>query len=271
MTQLTYVPTPIGNLKDITVRALEVLRIADVVAAEDTRRTRKLMSHYEISTPVVRLDQHTISTRARRILEANESIAFVTDAGTPGISDPGADLLKLALGLNVEIEVLPGASALIPAVVLSGLPITRFRFEGFLPRKGKARQERIEGIAASEVAVALYESPSRVRSTLEDLARTCGVERQASFSREISKRFETTVRGDLKTLIEVIGEQPPKGEFVLVIGPKIQGPSPQDNAEIARSLAREGLSGRALREALVARGIPRNEAYMLALAVASHS
>ena len=103
MTQLTYVPTPIGNLKDITIRALEVLRIADVVAAEDTRRTRKLMSHYEISTPVVRLDQHTISTRARRILEDNESIAFVTDAGTPGISDPGADLLKLALGLNLSL------------------------------------------------------------------------------------------------------------------------------------------------------------------------
>jgi 16S rRNA (cytidine1402-2'-O)-methyltransferase len=271
VTQLTLVPTPIGNLKDITLRALEVLETVDVVAAEDTRRTRKLLKHYEIATPLVRLDQHTISSRAQGVLERNESVAFVTDAGTPGISDPGTDLLRLALGLGVKIEVLPGATALVPALVLSGLTISRFVFEGFLPRKGRARKERLEGIAVSEITVAFYEGPGRVRATLEDLLEVCGPERDASLSREISKRFETTVRGDLRTLVQVVSDRPLKGEVVLVIGPITQRALPVDNTVLARRLASEGLHGWALREALAARGIPRNEAYLLALEVSGGS
>ncbi len=265
MTRLTLVPTPIGNLKDITLRALDVLERADVVAAEDTRRTRTLLAHYGIRTPLVRLDAHTVATRAAGILERNGSVAFVTDSGTPGISDPGADLVRLALHHDVEIEVLPGATAFVPALVLSGLPVARFHFEGFLPRKGGARRRRLERIASSEVSVALYEAAPRVEITLQDLIEYCGPERAGSLSRELSKRFEATLRGSLSELHSAIRSHPLKGELVLVVGPGRGGALPVDLAELVRQLAAEGLAGRELREALEARGVPRNEAYELAL------
>ena len=148
MAKVTLVPTPIGNLEDITLRALRVLREADVVAAEDTRHSGKLLAHFEIDKPLERLDAHTIAARAPALLERHAHIAFVTDAGTPGLSDPGTELVQLAVAGGHGLEVLPGPTALIPALVLSGLPLARFCFEGFLPRKGSARRERLAAIAS---------------------------------------------------------------------------------------------------------------------------
>lgn len=264
MARLVLVPTPIGNLEDITLRALRVLREADIVAAEDTRRSRKLLAYFEITTPLVRLDAHTIRARGEAVLRDHEHVAFVSDAGTPGLSDPGAELVGIALARGDSIEVLPGPTALIPALVLSGLPLGRFAFEGFLPRKGRARRERLGTIAASERTVALYESPKRLAGTLEDLIAVCGPERRASVSRELSKLHETTYRGTLAELTHQL-EPEVKGEVVIVIGPTQRSGESPDFAVKARELAAEGLSGRELREALMALGAPRNVAYELSL------
>lgn len=264
MARLVLVPTPIGNLQDITLRALTTLRAADVVAAEDTRHSRKLLTHFAIDKPLVRLDQHTIAARAPAVLAGHGLVAFVTDAGTPGISDPGAELVKLALEEGHSVEVLPGPTALIPALVLSGLPLDRFAFEGFLPRKGKERRERLAAVAASSVTVALYESPNRVAATLSDLAEVCGGARQASLSRELSKRFETTLRGSLSELGAQVGGDL-KGEIVLVVAPADLTAQPRDFSAEARRLREEGLAGSELRQALQALGAPRNLAYELAL------
>jgi 16S rRNA (cytidine1402-2'-O)-methyltransferase len=269
LARLVLVPTPIGNLQDITLRGLETLRSADVIAAEDTRHSRKLLSHFGIHTPLVRLDQHTIKERAPAVLAAHNVVAFITDAGTPGISDPGAELVRLALERGDEVEALPGPTALIPALVLSGLPIERFTFEGFLPRKGRARAERLEAIAGSPLAVALYESPKRVLATLIELIERCGPGRRASLSRELSKRFETTLRGSLVEIKEGLQGTEPKGEVVLVVGPAEPKAAEVDYATAARRLAEEGLSGGKLRRALQELGAPRNLAYELSLELSS--
>src|SRR5690625_4113271 len=161
MSRLVLVPTPIGNLKDITTRAVEVLRDADTVAAEDTRHSRRLLDSLGIGRPLVRLDAHTIPARAPALLDGEDTLAYLTDAGTPGISDPGAELVRLALERGSEVEVLPGATAFVPALVLSGLDTARFTFEGFLPRRGTARSARLEQIAASTATSIIYESPHR--------------------------------------------------------------------------------------------------------------
>lgn len=265
MARLTLVPTPIGNLEDISLRALKLLREADVVAAEDTRHSGKLLAHFQIDKKLERLDAHTILERGERVLANYERVAFITDAGTPGISDPGTDLIQMALKRGDTVEVLPGATALIPALVLSGLPLSRFGFEGFLPRKGKARRERLEVIAGSDRTLALYESPHRLLATLKDLAEVCGPERQASVSREISKLYEETVRGSLAELITRFEGQNVKGEIVLVIAPAPPTEETGDLSLRARQLAAEGLSGKTLRKALMALGASRNVAYELSL------
>ena len=263
MAEVTLVPTPIGNLEDITLRALRVLREADVVAAEDTRHSGKLLAHFEISKPLERLDAHTITARAPALLEKYSRIAFVTDAGTPGLSDPGAELVQLALTGGHKLEVLPGPTALIPALVLSGLPLARFSYEGFLPRKGAARRERLETIAQSTQTAAFYESPKRLAATLDDLIGVCGETRFASVSRELTKRFETTYRGTLAEVRAQLGGEV-KGECVVVVGPR-ETPETVDFSGLAETLAESGLSGRALREALIQAGAPRNLAYELVL------
>lgn len=271
MSRVVLVPTPIGNLQDITLRALEALREADVVAAEDTRHSARLLAHHAVETKLVRLDAHTMAERAPRVLAEHERVAYITDAGTPGVSDPGAELVRLALELGHEVEALPGPTAFVPALVLSGLPVARFAFEGFLPRRGRERRERLERIAGSLVPVALYESPRRLAATLAELARVCGGARRASVSRELTKRFEETVRGTLTELAERFGEAEPRGEIVVVVAPaepKAEAPA-ADLAEQARKLAGEGLAGRDLRRALTALGAPRNLAYELALAAES--
>lgn len=265
--RLTLVPTPIGNLSDMTQRAVEALRGAQVVAAEDTRRSRVLLDRYGITTPLERLDAHTIANRAPALLERFERVAFVTDAGTPGISDPGAELVRLAVELGVGVEVLPGPTAFVPALVLSGLPTARFTFEGFLPRKGGERGRRLDAIAASGATSVLYEAPQRLSATLVDLARACGPERQASVSRELTKLHEETRRGSLAELHEHYAATEARGEVVVVVGP---APEPEEDGSSAATqavaLAGAGVRGRLLREALLALGVPRNEAYRLAIA-----
>ena len=270
MAHLILVPTPIGNLGDITLRALDVLKAADVVAAEDTRHSGKLLSHFGIDKPLVRLDAHTIGARGEGVLREHNLVAFVTDAGTPGVSDPGAELVGIALARGDTVEVLPGATAFVPALVLSGLPLARFGFEGFLPRKGSARRERLEEISKSERTLALYESPQRLEQTLADLAAACGPERRASVSRELSKRFEETRRGTLAELREAFGGEEVRGEIVIVVGPAERAEE-TDFTEAAKRLAAEGLTGRALRGALAALGAPRNLAYELSLIPAAQS
>lgn len=266
MTKVSLIATPIGNLADITLRALETLKSADVIAAEDTRHSRKLLSHYGIDKPLLRLDDHTLKERAPKLLETYTHIAYITDAGSPGISDPGADLVRLALSRQIEVEVLPGATAFVPALILSGLATQRFCFEGFLPRKGKERTHRLEHIAQNSATSIIYESPNRLLKTLEDLLFICGEHRQASISRELTKRFETTYRGSLKELIATLSQGEVKGEIVIVVSPVTEGSAAKpDYALQAQELALQGLSAKELRKALTELGLPRNEAYSLSL------
>lgn len=220
MAKLTVVPTPVGNLEDITIRAIRILKEADLILAEDTRTTGVLLKHYDIQN---RLQSHhkfnehqTVEHIAGRI-KAGENIALVSDAGTPAISDPGFLLVRECVQKGIEVECLPGATAFIPALVVSGLPNDKFCFEGFLPVK-KGRQTRLLGISSEERTSILYESPFRLLKTLTQLSEVCGNNRQVSVSREISKRFEETVRGTLEEVIRHFSENEPKGEFVIVLG-----------------------------------------------------
>lgn len=213
------VPTPIGNLGDITLRALEVLGAANLILAEDTRTTAKLLKHYDIDTPMRSFHMHNEHKSVPRIvseLTAGGCIALVSDAGSPGVSDPGFLLVRACLAADIHVEALPGATALIPALTLSGLPSDRFVFEGFLPPK-KGRQKRLSALAEETRTIVLYESPHRILKTLGQLAEQLGENRGATASRELTKKFEETVRGSLKTLIDHFTQTPPKGEFVIVV------------------------------------------------------
>ena len=262
------VPTPVGNLGDLTLRATEVLRAADAVACEDTRRTGALLSHLGIGKPLVRLDAHTMH-RAVQVLEKYPRLAYVSDAGTPGISDPGAELVQAAAELDLPVEVLPGATAFVPALVLSGLPTGRFTFEGFLPRSGRERKERLHAVATRPETSVLYESPHRLHATLLDLAAACGDTRPASVTRELSKRFEETRRGPLSELAAHFAGTV-KGEIVVVVAGRSAAEAQADTPDypaLAAQLAAEGLGARELRARLMAAGLSKNEAYALALQV----
>lgn len=224
MAKLFIIPTPIGNLEDITFRAIRILKEVDLILAEDTRTTGILLKHYEIEN---RLQSHhkfnehkQIEKIAQRIM-AGENIALVSDAGTPAISDPGFLLVRECVRQAIEVECLPGATAFVPALVVSGLPCDRFCFEGFLPQK-KGRLTRIQTLASEERSLIFYESPFRLLKTLSQLAEIFGPERQTSVSREISKRYEETQRGTLSELVLYFTENKPKGEFVIVVGGFIQ-------------------------------------------------
>jgi 16S rRNA (cytidine1402-2'-O)-methyltransferase len=217
---LYLVPTPIGNLEDITLRALRVLKEARLILAEDTRTTRKLLDHYGIDTPMRSFhahNEHALSGPLLDELRSGADMALVSDAGTPGISDPGFLLVRACVREGVPVECLPGATAFVPALVGSGLPCDAFCFEGFLPHK-KGRQTRLKYLAALETTFVLYESPHRLVRCLEELSAHCGADRRASVSRELTKRFEETRRGTLAELQAEFAERPEvKGEIVVVV------------------------------------------------------
>lgn len=219
MTKLYLIPTPIGNLEDITYRAVRLLGEVDLILAEDTRKTKVLLDHYAIHQPMRSFHQaneHKVLNKVVEQLKAGQTMALVTDAGTPGISDPGFLLVRECIRKGVEIETLPGAVAFIPAIVNSGLPCDRFVFDGFLPHK-KGRKTKLEKLAEEERMVVLYESPHRILKTLKQMAEYFGEERQAAVSRELTKKFEETVRGTLVELVKHFEENPIKGEFVIVV------------------------------------------------------
>ena len=219
---LYIVPTPVGNLEDITLRALNVLRKVELILAEDTRTSSVLLKHYDIHTPLRshhKFNEHQTCEREAEEIAAGKEVALVSDAGTPGISDPGFMLVRACIQRGAELQCLPGATAFVPALVDSGLPCDRFFFEGFLPQK-KGRQTRLQQLAQVEHTIILYESPYRLVKTLEQLAEYLGADRQASVSREISKLHEDTRRGTLAELIAHFTATPPKGEIVIVVAGK---------------------------------------------------
>ena len=217
---LYLVPTPVGNLEDITYRALRILKEADLILAEDTRTTGILLKHFEIKNAMLsyhKFNEHqTVSSVVSR-LNAGETVAVVSDAGTPGISDPGFLLVRTCLEHGIEIETLPGATAFVPALVDSGFPCDRFCFEGFLPAK-KGRTKRLLQLADEERTMIFYESPYRLTKTLEQFAGVFGPERPVSVSRELTKKFEQTVRGTLAEVAAHFAAHEPKGEIVVVLG-----------------------------------------------------
>jgi 16S rRNA (cytidine1402-2'-O)-methyltransferase len=219
MGTLFLVPTPVGNLEDITARALRVLRECDLILAEDTRTSGNLLRHFEIQKPMLsyhKFNEHQTVCKVVERLKGGENIAVVSDAGTPGISDPGFLVAREAVKSGIEVITLPGATAFVPALVSSGLPCDRFCFEGFLPQK-KGRQTRLKILAEQTHTMIIYESPFRLVKTLEQLAEFMGGERRASVSREISKLHEDTQRGTLIELAEHYKQTPPKGEIVLIV------------------------------------------------------
>ena len=216
---LVVVPTPIGNLDDITLRAAKVLAEVDAVVAEDTRVTGRLLQHLGISRPLISFHAHNEHRMVEQLVErlrTGERFAVLSDAGTPGISDPGFLLVRAAIAAGIVVECLPGATAFVPALVNSGLPSDRFVFEGFLPVK-KGRRTRIEALSTEERTMIFYESPHRILRTLSEFATAFGAGRMASISREISKLHEETVRGTLAELIEHFTRTEPRGEFVVVV------------------------------------------------------
>ncbi len=217
--KLWVVPTPLGNLGDITLRALEVLKEVDFILTEDTRTSGNLLRHFGISKPLFayhKFNEHRNTIHLTGRIAGGENAALISDAGTPGISDPGYLLIRACLDADIEVDCLPGATALIPALVNSGLPADRFTFEGFLPVK-KGRNKRLESLRSEERTMIFYEAPFRVIKTLGDLSLHLGGGRSASVSRELSKLHEERIRGSLEELKQHFTEHPPRGEFVLVV------------------------------------------------------
>ncbi|MCC6937989.1 MAG: 16S rRNA (cytidine(1402)-2'-O)-methyltransferase [Flavobacteriales bacterium] len=217
---LVLVPTPVGNLDDITLRAVKVLGEMDAVIAEDTRVSGRLLQHLGISRPMISFhtnNEHRMVDQLVQRLTNGERFALVTDAGTPGVSDPGFLLVRAALQAGIAVECLPGATAFVPALVVSGLPCDRFTFEGFLPPK-KGRRTRLEALRSEERTMVFYESPHRILRALKEFVEVFSGERRASVSRELSKLHEETVRGTLTELVTHFTTHEPRGEFVVVIG-----------------------------------------------------
>ena len=219
MSKLYLIPTPIGNLEDITLRALRILKEVNIVLAEDTRTSRKLFYHYDIDTnlaPFHMHNEHKVLQKWIDRIKSGETIALVSDAGTPAISDPGFLLVRECVKNDIEVDCLPGATAFVPALVNSGLPSDKFVFEGFLPVK-KGRQTRLKLLSEEERTIVFYESPHRIVKTLSLFCEYFGEDRKVSVSREISKMFEETKRGSAKEVMEYFEQKKPKGEFVIIV------------------------------------------------------
>lgn len=267
--RLYVVSTPIGNLGDFSARAVEVLRTVSAVLAEDTRHSRHLLEHYEIATPLSPYHEHNEARETPRILErlrAGESFALVSDAGTPLLSDPGARLVRAAVDAEIAVVPVPGASALLAALVASGIDVDRFTFFGFLPRKGRERTQAVDAVIELAHTAVLYEAPGRVGDTLAELERRGAGEREVVVARELTKQFEEMRRGTVGELARYYADAPPRGEVVLVLAGR--GPSSPDEGaarERARALRQGGASARDVARALVEEhGLARNAAYRLA-------
>jgi len=266
---LYVVSTPIGNLGDLTVRAIEILRAVPLVLAEDTRHARILFDRYEIRTPTAALHEHNEAQSAPRLvarLTEGQDLALITDAGTPLLSDPGARLVRAAIDAGVPVVPVPGASALLAALAGAGLPMDRFTFFGFLPRKGADRRDAIASIAAMAHVSVLYEAPGRVAATLADLAKAGLGGRSAAVARELTKRFEEFRRGTVDELAAYYAETPVRGEVVIVVGEgTVAAPDPGAIRDRVRALRAAGMTRRQIVAELVAEdGVARNTAYRLA-------
>lgn len=269
---LVLVGTPIGNLGDLSPRAVDALRGADVIACEDTRRTGRLLAHLGIAAPrlLVANDHTEVDVAAgivRRIADG-ERVAFVSDAGMPTVSDPGQRIVAAVVDAGLDVEVVPGPSALDTAVALSGLPSGRFTFEGFLPRKGRARGERLAAVATADHTVVLYEAPHRLARTLGDLAAECGPDRRVAVLRELTKLHEEHWRGTLAAALAMVAEREPRGEYVIVLAGAAAAPE-VDAATLRDALAAEKAGGASTRDAVrrVAEGfgVARGRVYDLAV------
>ena len=254
--------TPIGNLEDMTFRAIRILREVDVIAAEDTRRTRKLLTRFDIHTPLIRFDENCKSIVPEKILQrlqAGESIAVVSDAGLPAISDPGADLVKLAIDAGIKVCPIPGANAALSALICSGLDTTKFLFAGFPPKTKKNRREFLEKLSTIESTVIFYEAPHRLKNFLEELLEIFG-EREAVLARELTKVHEEFLRGKISELKNI---DEPRGEFVVVVeGEKNIQPIEESPLEFYQKLLEQGLDKKsAMREAAKKFNISRREIY----------
>lgn len=250
--------TPIGNLEDITVRALRVLKEADIVAAEDTRNSQKLLLHYDIHTPLTSYHEHNKWDKGRTLIAKlldGQNVVLISDAGMPGISDPGYELVKMAYEADVQVSVLPGATASLSALTISGLPTRYFSFEGFLPVENKQRRERLETLEKEERTIILYEAPHKLRRTLVDITEKLGDQREAALVRELTKKHETVERGTLGELKALYEEKEPRGEYVMII----HGADKEENVK-AEQKKWEELSVSEHYELYIAAGMERQEA-----------
>jgi len=270
--RLILVGTPIGNLDDLSPRAVEALRTADVIAAEDTRRTRALLSHAGIPAGRRLRAVHGDNEAGAAVRIVSEirngvRVAVVTDAGMPGISDPGAALVRACVDAGLAVEAVPGPSAALTALVVSGLPTDRFAFEGFLPRKGRARAQRLAALAADTRTTVVFEAPTRLRATLADLAEACGADRAVAVARELTKAFEEVWRGTLAEATVHAERTEPRGEHVIVVGPAA-APAPAGDAEVEEAIRAALADGRSARDAATEvaaeLGVPRRRAYSVA-------
>ena len=275
--KLYLVPTPIGNLQDMTLRSLEVLKNVDIIAAEDTRQTLKLLNHFEIKKSLMSYHKHNEMSKGEDIIDKLKSgmnVAIVTDAGTPGISDPGSVIVRKCIAEDIEFEVLPGATAFTTALVYSGLDTTRFEFRGFISRDTKERREALEQIKQSTNTIIIYESPYRVKSTLDILLQELG-DRRIALCRELTKLHEEIIRGNIREVIADIKDRNIKGEFVIVIEGKTQEQIDEENKEKwadidvkqhLMNLIEEGLTKKeAIKVVSKERGLSKNEVYKVAI------
>ncbi|MBN3891717.1 MAG: 16S rRNA (cytidine(1402)-2'-O)-methyltransferase [Nostoc sp. JL31] len=273
---LYVVGTPIGNLEDITFRAVRILQTVDIIAAEDTRHTGKLLQHFQVKTPQVSYHEHNRTSRIPELLEHlvnNKAIALVSDAGMPGISDPGYELVKACIEAGIPVVPIPGASAAITALSAAGLPTDRFVFEGFLPAKTQQRQEHLESLQTESRTLIFYESPHRLRDTLQDLALVWGSDRQIVLGRELTKLYEEFWRGTIAEAIAYYTQREPQGEYTLVVA-GIPASQPQLTEEELKAelkqLISQGISrSQASRQLAKFTSIPRRQLYQLALSIVS--
>jgi 16S rRNA (cytidine1402-2'-O)-methyltransferase len=271
---LYVVGTPIGNLEDITFRAVRILQTVDIIAAEDTRHTGKLLQHFQVKTPQVSYHEHNRTSRIPELLEHlvnDKAIALVSDAGMPGISDPGYELVKACIEAGISVVPIPGPSAAITALSAAGLPTDRFVFEGFLPAKTQQRQEHLESLQTESRTLIFYESPHRLRDTLQDLAEVWGSDRQIVLGRELTKLYEEFWRGTIAEAIAHYSQREPQGEYTLVVA-GIPASQPQLTEEQLKAelklLINQGISrSQASRQLAKFTSLPRRQLYQLALSL----